>query len=147
MKFSKFIILSIIVLFIGLFSNNVNCEENDKEILHITQKCPRNSVNEKPFILNVTMHITQVAQLTVKEFQDVYIYGGACELSQQKETVFTFGYGIGPETNLGEIYQGVKLTGNLNYQKDGKSIKKDGVSFILSKIVATGAYILRIFNQ
>ncbi|KAN0011721.1 hypothetical protein ACTFIU_007287 [Dictyostelium citrinum] len=147
MKFSNFLILSIIVLFIGLFSNNVNCEENDKEIFHIAQKCPRNSVNDKPFILNVTMHITQVAQLTVKEFQDVYIYGGACEILQQKETVFTFGYGIEPETNLGEIYQGVKLTGNLNYEKDGKIIKKNGVSFILSKIVATGAYILRIFNQ
>ncbi|KAN0043173.1 hypothetical protein ACTA71_010811 [Dictyostelium dimigraforme] len=147
MKLSNLLILSIIVLFIGLISNSVYCKEFDKEIFHITEKCPRNSNNDDPFILNVTMHITQVAQLTVKSFQEVFIYGGCCELLQPQQTVFTFGYGVEPESNLGEIYQGVKLTGNISYQKDGQTINKDGVSFILSKIVATGAYILRIFNQ
>ncbi|KAM9961744.1 hypothetical protein ACTFIR_004603 [Dictyostelium discoideum] len=143
MKFSNLVILSIIVLFIGLFSNNVNCE---KEFSHIVKKCPRNSIKEDPFKLNVTMHITQVARFTVKSFQDVYISGGCCELSQPQQTVFTFGYGIEPKTNLGEIYQGVKLTGNLSYQKDGKEIKKEDVSFILNKVVANGSYVLRIFK-
>ncbi|KAN0000059.1 hypothetical protein ACTFIZ_008519 [Dictyostelium cf. discoideum] len=146
MKFSNLLILSIIVLIIGLFSNSVNCEQFEKEISHIVKKCPRNSLKEDPFKLNVTMHITQVALLTVN-LQDVYIAGGCCELSQPQQTVFTFGYGFEPKTNLGEIYQGVKLHGDLSFAKDGKEIKKEGVSFILSKVVANGSYILRIFNQ
>ncbi|KAK5575924.1 hypothetical protein RB653_007059 [Dictyostelium firmibasis] len=147
MKFLNILILSIIVLFIGKFSTNVNCEEFEKDLFHVTEQCPRNSVNEKPFSLNITMHITQVSQLTVKSFEEVYIFGDCCEISQPQQEVYTFGYGIEPETNLAEIYQGVKLTGNLSYQKDGKNIEKNGVNFILSKIVVTGSYILRIFSQ
>ncbi|EGC36165.1 expressed protein [Dictyostelium purpureum] len=94
------------------------------------------------------MNVDEVSNLQHQPFT-ISLTGNVCNSTLTNTQVYTFGYGNGPECNLGSLYYSLQLSGNLEMNdKDGNTIYNQRENYVtISKNPSNNYYIMKIFSN